>query len=127
LQFPLGQYSVVGSGALSVRKIREHHDIDIIATNELYERLKKEGWEEREKTNGHYNLHKGDVEIDKGFSNIPNCDLSTEDVIQNSDVIDGIPFMSLNDLIKLKTSLGREKDIKDIESINKYTQKTKSS
>ena len=120
LKLPLGQYSVVGSGALSVRKIRSHHDIDLIVTDDLYEKLKKEGWEEREKNNSHFNLYKGNVEIDKNFLHINNCNLNTEEVIKNSDIFDDIPFMSLKDLVKLKKALGREKDIDDIESIIKY-------
>ncbi len=120
LEFPLGKYSVVGSGALSVRKIREHNDLDIIVTDDLYAQLKNNGWEERQKNNGHFNLYKENVEIDKNFSNIANCDLKTEAVIKNSDIINGVPFMSLKDLLILKQALGREKDFKDIESINKY-------
>lgn len=45
---PLGQYAVFGSALLEVWGIRPAADLDIIATPELYEKLKKDGWAERQ-------------------------------------------------------------------------------
>ena len=38
-----------------------------------------------------------------------------EELIRNAEVIDGVPFIRLNELIKFKNALGRDKDKKDIE------------
>lgn len=125
LQLPLGKYSVVGSGALSVRNIRQHSDIDLIVTEEIYEKLKKGGWEEREKKNGFFHIYKDNAEAAKNFLHIEGCDLNTTDVIKNSDIINGVPFMSLAHLIKLKQTMGRDKDLDDINDIKKYLEKQK--
>jgi hypothetical protein len=118
--FPLGRYSVVGGGALAARGIRTYDDVDLIVTEDLYEQLKKSDWEEKEKHPGCFHLYKDNAEVTKNFLNIKGCKLNPADVIKNSEIIDGIPFMSLNDLIELKKAIGREKDIKDIELILKF-------
>ena len=120
LQLPLGQYSVVGEGALSVRGIRDYQDIDLIVAEPLYEKLKNEGWKEREKSPGFAHLYKANAEIAKSFLHIKGCNLRTDDVIRNSEIIEGVPFMALNDLIELKKTLGRDKDENDIQLIMNY-------
>ena len=120
LKLPLGKYSVVGGSALAGRGIREYNDIDLIFTEDLYDRLRNGEWEEKEKHNNFYHIYKGNAEAAKDFSHIRGCKLTTEGVIKNSDIIDGVPFMGLNDLIDLKKTMAREKDFKDIDSINKY-------
>lgn len=45
---------------------------------------------------------------------------TTEEAIQTATIIDGIPFMNLNELCKFKEALGRDKDFKDIELIREY-------
>lgn len=40
-----------------------------------------------------------------------------EEIISSATLIDGIPFMNLDELIKFKIALGREKDFEDIELI----------
>ncbi|MES2408718.1 MAG: hypothetical protein V4509_00275 [Patescibacteria group bacterium] len=123
LQLPLEKYSVVGGGALAARDIRKFGDIDLIVTDDLYQKMKNDGWEEREKRYPYFHLYKGNAEVAKNFSHIDGCMLDHERVIENSDIIEGIPFMSLPDLIKLKQAMGREKDLKDIELILNYMKK----
>jgi hypothetical protein len=41
-------------------------------------------------------------------------------MIRNAVVIDGVPFMGLESLIDLKRSMGREKDLTDVELIQDY-------
>lgn len=45
---------------------------------------------------------------------------SVEETIKSADIIDGIRFLNLELLKKFKQKLGREKDLKDIETIDKY-------
>ncbi len=120
LNLPIGEYLVVGGSALAARNIRQYDDIDLIVTNKLYEKLKKDGWEEKEKVINHFHLYKYNAEVAKNFSHIEGCKLITENVIKNADIIEGVPFMSLDDLIELKQAMGRDKDIKDIELIHEY-------
>jgi hypothetical protein len=121
LHLPTGQYSVVGGGALAARGLRPFNDVDLIVTPDLYEKLKNSGgWEEREKRASFYHIYLNNSEAAKDFSHIEGCNLRTLDVIKNSEIIDGVPFMSLNDLFELKRAMGREKDLKDIELITDY-------
>lgn len=46
--------------------------------------------------------------------------LDTGTLIKNAEIINGIPFLPLSELIKFKKALGREKDFKDIELIEQY-------
>jgi hypothetical protein len=117
---PIGKYAVVGGGALAARGIRGYNDVDLIVTEDLYEQLKNDGWEEKEKHANYFHLYRDDAEVAKNFIHIDGCPLNPVDVIKNSDIIEDIPFMSLDDLLKLKQALGREKDLKDIELIMKY-------
>ncbi len=48
-----------------------------------------------------------------------------EDVFARTEVIEGIHFMSLDDLVILKKLLGRKKDLKDIQLIGEFKTNTK--
>ena len=120
LNLPTGKYSVVGGSAMAGRGIRETGDIDLILTEDLYEELKKGGWAEKEKRPGYFHIYKDEAEATKNFNHIEGLNLKVEDVIKNSEIIDGVPFMSLDDLVKLKQTMGREKDLRDIELIKDY-------
>lgn len=128
LNFPSNQYLVVGSGILDILDIlgiRSAVDIDISVTKDLHEELRKSGeWKEEEKY-GKIFLKKGIFEINPELC-WEKYKTTTEEAITSALIIEGIPFMNLNELIKFKHALGREKDIKDIELINIYLkEKTK--
>lgn len=119
LNLPLGEYVVAGGGILEVLNIRETNDIDLAVTPYLHKKLRESGeWEEEEKY-GKIFLKKDKIDV------IPKLDweeynTTTEDAIQTATIIDGIPFMNLDELCKFKTALGRDKDFKDIELIREY-------
>jgi len=51
LNLPKDQFIVVGSGILSAKKIRPAYDLDIVATEELFDLCKIKGdWEEQKWT-----------------------------------------------------------------------------
>ena len=119
LNFPPKQYVVVGSGILDVLGIRKSSDVDIAVNKDLYQKLRETSeWEEYEKY--------GKIFLKKeGFDIIPQLDwkdykTTTEEAISSALIVESINFMNLEELIKFKTALGREKDLKDIELINKY-------
>jgi hypothetical protein len=119
LNFPLDQYVVVGSGTMDVLGIRPASDIDIAVTKELHQKLREGGeWKEYEKYNKIFL-------VDDTFEIIPELFwegyyTTTKEAISSALVIEGIPFMNLDELIKFKTAMGREKDRIDIEMIKKY-------
>lgn len=119
LNFPSHKYVVVGSGILDILGIRTASDIDIAVTSDLHKKLREIGkWKEEERY-GHIFLKKDVFEI------IPQLDwvdykTTTEEANKSALFIEGVPFMNLDELIKFKIALGREKDFKGIELIKNY-------
>jgi len=122
LNLPLGEYLIAGSGPMAARSIRDYKDIDILVTERLYEKLKKDDWEivEVDGVNDKFEVLKKDkYEAGKNlwFGDYrPN----SEFLITNAEIINGIPFLPLPELVKFKKALGREKDLKDIKLIEDY-------
>jgi 8-oxo-dGTP diphosphatase len=124
LNFPKDQYVVVGSGILDVLGIRKSNDIDIAVTESLHKKLKESGeWEEHKRYELIRVFLKKDVYEIIPQLNWENYNTTTEEAISSAIIIDDIPFMNLNELIKFKTAMGREKDFKDIELIKEYLNK----
>jgi len=122
LDFPFGKYVVVSSGTLDALGIRSASDIDIAVTKDLHEELRKTGtWKETE-------LH-GKIFLQKDiFTIIPKLDwekysTTTEGAIASAMIIDGFPFMNLEELLKFKIAMGREKDQKDIKLLKEMLNK----
>lgn len=119
LNLPNDQYVVIGSGTMDVLGIREAQDIDISATEELFDKLKQSGeWEEFEKY-GRPFLKKDVFDINKHLG-WEKYSITIEEANKSALFIEDIPFMNLDELIKFKTTMGREKDFKDIELIKEY-------
>lgn len=119
LDLPLGQYVVVGSGIMALLGLRQAKDVDIAVTPDLHAKLRASGeWEEEERY-GKIFLKKDGVDI------IPRLDwdsysTTAEEAIASATIIDGVPFMNLNELLAFKRALGRGKDLPDIALITEY-------
>lgn len=124
LNLPAGTYLVVGGSCLAVRGIRESNDIDIVVTPETFELLRERGWEIdalfKEKWNRERLKH-GLFEIYTDMV-IESEDryVSAADLIQKAEMLEGIPFLSLPDLMYFKRDNARPKDLEDIASIENY-------
>lgn len=127
LNFPLGEYAIFGSGPMGIRGLREMHDIDLIVKERLFKEYKnKEGWEEKKVNDG-----------DMVFIGLANYDLNIEmwdewypgwnidSLIDDAEIIDGLPFVRIEELLKWKKTFAREKDSKDAEIIEKYLTENK--
>ena len=119
LNFPLGEYVVVGSGALAARNLREANDLDIVVTKKLFSRLHSSGEYQEVEKHGMIFLSANDVEI------IPQLDWEAyqtvvEEAIKTADIINGFPFLNIPETIKFKTALGREKDFRDVEILKNF-------
>ena len=112
LNLPFGEYVIVGSGIMEALGMRKAGDIDISVTEELFEKLQHvaDAWRE-ERIDIKRKLLDGEYPV------------TTQELIESSVVIEGIPFMNLEELIKFKQATAREKDFKDIELINSYLRK----
>ena len=104
---------------MHVLGIREARDIDIVTKKDLYDQLFTDpSWSHKEVPYG-INLCKGDVEI------LPQLEwdkypTTVEQGLERSTNVEGVNFMSLQDVKEFKTALGREKDLKDLELIRQY-------
>jgi hypothetical protein len=123
LNLPAGKYVVVGSGPMVAKGMREFHDIGILVTEDVFEKLSKEpGWKLSKGEAGRKVLKKDIFEIDKVFW-CKDYQPDTIELIKNAEMINGIPFLQLSELIKFKQQLGRRKDLRDIVLIEKYLKK----
>ena len=120
LNLPIGEYALFGSAPMGVRGLRECHDIDIIVTEKLWNDYKnKSEWklmEIREDNNYFEGLRNDDIELWKDWWPGWNVDK----LIQEAEIIDGLPFVKLEEVIKWKRFRAREKDLKDVEIIEKF-------
>lgn len=117
-----GTYAVVGSGPLHVRKLREAHDIDLIVTEEVYATLKDLGWKENlypDNPGRPKALYNGDFDASTSWS-VGNYNPDPADLIANTDVIDGVAFVKLSEVLQWKQACGRPKDVADVKLIKKY-------
>lgn len=124
LNFPAGEYLIVGSGIMAVKGIRPAYDLDILVTERLFETCKSSGcWEIKPWTkvgmNGKEWLRKDKVELllhldskEKG--------LTAKRLMEEAEIVQDIPFLSLKQLMGFKATYGRQKDFNDIELILNY-------
>lgn len=131
LNFPQGEYVVVG-GAMEAHGIREASDLDIVVTESLFEQLIAEGWPVCECENCRIEWKNGstrrmlkkpgvDILSDYSWKDLYNPD--TAKLLKNADVIDGVPYVQLTELLKWKKVAGREKDLRDVALLEAFLNK----
>lgn len=110
LDLPFGEYVVFGSCPLHIHGIRESKDIDLLVSPKLFSQLEKQGWTAEFFESGEKHLTKGIadafVQWDYGAYNP-----SLDELIKSADVVEGIPFVCLDEVLKWKKAFGREKDL----------------
>lgn len=119
LNLPPNQYVIIGSGTMVALGIREASDIDMSVLPELHKKLRESGEWEEDVRYGKVFLKKDDFEINPELS-WEDYQTSTAEAIQSAMIIDGIPFLNLQELKKFKQALGRDKDFADIKLIDDY-------
>lgn len=118
---PFGQYAVFGSALLEVWGIRKAADLDIIALPGLYEWLRKEGLEEKYE-DGITWFKKGEADITT-IQFKPTTGSYLPDrvkLIKEAAIINGCPFVRIEEVIACKRDYNREKDQKDVVNILEY-------
>jgi len=122
LNLPLGQYVVVG-GAMAAHGIRPAHDLDILVTPVLYEKLLNSGYEQCKCDQcirtSRLMLKKDGVDILPSLMQ-GNYIGDIRQLIKKADMINGYPFIKLTEFIKFKKELSRPKDKEDIMLMKDY-------
>jgi len=125
LNFSPKQYLVFSGGSLAAHGIRETSDVDMVVTPELFSKLKEtDEWKCTTKNGDKEYLSRGDVEMASKLE-WDDYPVTLTEAKQREDIIESIPFMSLNDVIHFKQAMNRPKDFADIALIKNYLQANK--
>ncbi len=113
--FDKSEYIVLSTGALVMHQIKDKaHDIDLAVSPTLYDKLV-----EKYNPKCSYKRVIDGVEFKMYSFDVFDFGMSYYD-LDNVDFIDGIPVQNVETVLKLKQSLGREKDLEDIKLIEEY-------
>jgi hypothetical protein len=115
LHFPKDSFMVVGSGILNALHIRTSNDIDMIISKELFHLLKNRSWKLAERADGTIKITYKQFECMTDWYG-----KTLEVMLKDAIYIDGVPYMSLDDVYEWKQHLGRPKDITDLQLIKNY-------
>mgnify|MGYP003464475261 CR=1 FL=1 len=125
LDFPQSEYIVIGGAAMAIRDLKKTQDIDILISKKLLEGLRKlDTWQNHPRIIA--SEEAGLINKDKTIELYPSIASDTitfESLKSNEEIIEGVPFANLEDIVKIKTYYAREKDLKDIELIKVYLNK----
>lgn len=117
--FSPDSYIIFGSGILAVLGIRPTQDIDILVNDKLYVELARRGWK-TVKVGSVYALKHDVFDVHSTWS-FSDYETSIEKLQSEHRVyIEGIPFVSLEEVARWKSALRRPKDLRDLELIRKY-------
>lgn len=120
LNLPQNDFAIFGSAHLYHCGLRDSiGDIDIIARKKAWEIATLLGKMENAKSGvGQVvELFNGDIEI---FNDWPHGPWSIDDLIDTAIEIEGIKYVSLDNILKWKQKSNKEKDIADVVKIKEY-------
>ena len=121
---PIDQYAITGSGPMGIRNLKTIGDIDIIVSEKLWSDLAlKYGITEQNEVRKII-LSKDVIEAfhQGSFYSMPFDDKAPTFAwrIANTEIIDNLPFDTLESILYFKKKYKREKDLHDIELIEKW-------
>lgn len=114
LELQADQYIVAGGASMTIRGLRDTSDIDLVVTQELFDRLSALEWVQKPRPNGQPGLKRGRVEVYLDVTT-PSHAPSIEWLLARADFLAGIPLVDLDTLLAWKQGYGREKDQRDVE------------
>ncbi|MCA1832293.1 MAG: hypothetical protein ABR548_10390 [Actinomycetota bacterium] len=112
-----GNWAIFGSGPLAVRGLRDPRDLDVIVTEELWSQLTKR-YNAHLHENGLSRIQVGDIEILSGWH--PPLSKSVSQLIEEAELIEGIPYVRLDQVLEWKRLRASDKDIVDISLIEAH-------
>ena len=110
LDAPHDQLVVIGSGLLDVWGFREASDVDLVVSNELYEKLSRDDRFVSGEKRGDRFLAWGEYEVFDNWGE----NASFSQLYAQSIVVDGVHFVAPDYLIAWKQQRNWEKDRRDI-------------
>lgn len=125
---PVKQYAITGSGRLGMLNLRTIGNIDIIVASELWDTLAAEYEVIDMKGVEKIVFPCGVVEAFKEgsfYMEPKDHSLPVAERIAKAELIDGLPFDSIENILYYKCKLAREKDVKDIQLIERWLKSQK--
>lgn len=122
LHLPKGSYVVFGSCPLAVMELREANDIDLLVSQEIYERLRNAGWRKVHKGPNDTPLTHDVFEAHNNW-NFSSYNPTLKELLASAIDVDNVSFASISDVRKWKAASGRPKDSADIKLIDDYLKK----
>ncbi|WP_326955127.1 hypothetical protein [Amycolatopsis sp. NBC_01286] len=119
LNLPPHQYVVFGAGPLAAHGLRDTADVDLFVTTELYEHFRAAGWTEKATSCGKVHLASGIYEADDSWK-YGDYNPTIQELVAMADLIDGVPFAPLTEVLKWKRAFGRPKDKQDVILIEQH-------
>ncbi|MFH1129347.1 MAG: hypothetical protein V1686_01265 [Patescibacteria group bacterium] len=118
LNLPKGKFAIFGSGPMGPKGLRDPRDLDIIVTEDIFSDFKKRpDFKLGQKKSDNEYLEKDGIEIYTNW-NLEDWDINK--LINEAEIIDNLPFVRIEEVLRWKRAYNREKDIKDIELIENY-------
>ena len=119
LDLPRGQFALFGSTPMGIRGLKACNDIDMVVSEELFAELKEGGqWKVKIfEGDGKEYIVKGNCEA---FQEWGPGDWNMQELIESAEIIEGLPFVTLENLLRWKKLNGREKDLRDVITIEQF-------
>lgn len=114
MNIPQNEYVIYGSAPLVIRGLKEKNDdLDVLATDSLWDKLKMEY---PDKLKGDY------IDVNGVSFTHRSSDFfgPMDNIMKNSDLIDGYHIMNLTETMKWKEKTGKEKHLEDAKKIKNY-------
>ncbi|MFC1612312.1 hypothetical protein ACFL29_00480 [Patescibacteria group bacterium] len=124
LELPKGKFAIFGSGPMAVRKLREGRDVDLIVTEDILDEYKeKPGWQYRKFTRDKREIEAVERDAIEMYKDWGPGKWNIKRLINESEIIDGLPFVRLEEVLRWKKISAREKDLNDIKLIEEFLKK----
>jgi hypothetical protein len=110
-------FVIFGSGPLLAHRLRRHiQDLDVVARGAVWCRVSQYGFPAAGSINGAPMavFWGGLIQFSPGWISE---DWDTDDLIDRAEIIEGLPFAQLTDVLEYKQMLGRPKDRRDIQAL----------
>lgn len=115
LQLPSEHFLVIGGCILDAYGLRPAEDIDLVVSDELYEALKQEGTLTEKEQHGELMLFNAELDIWKTWT-----ERTFNELAPDAIEIEGIYFAHPDTVIAFKRARGSDKDLHDIELLERY-------
>jgi len=124
---PPGQFAITGSGPLGIRNLKKIGDIDIVVSPELCDILiEKYGVTDDGKVKKII-FPEDNIEAfwESSFYTQPKDPdaPTTADIITEAEIIEGLPFATLEVVLYFKNKMKRDKDLEDIRLVEEWQRK----